>query len=152
MWKNKHVILAMIIAPMLAIIAWFAVDYFVAERPQSIQEGASYPLVAKPSCRRPSEACELKNEDVELRLSVPRYDADGAELVVESTVPLQRAAAGVAANVAPALLDRMSDDGTRWHGRIEGTIGATTQLRVAVIADGATFYAEVPVTFFFGGS
>jgi hypothetical protein len=30
MWTNKHVIIAMLVAPVLAIMAWFAVDYLVA--------------------------------------------------------------------------------------------------------------------------
>ena len=51
MWKNKHVVVAMLVAPILAILAWFAVDSMVAERAHSAKPGASYKLVAKSNCR-----------------------------------------------------------------------------------------------------
>ncbi len=60
MFRNKHLILAFLIAPVLAIIAWFSVDYFVAEKPHSAKPGASYELIAKPNCRRFSRRCDLK--------------------------------------------------------------------------------------------
>jgi hypothetical protein len=31
MFTNKHVIIAMLVAPLLAIMAWFAVDYFIGK-------------------------------------------------------------------------------------------------------------------------
>ena len=80
MWKNKHVILAMLIAPVLAIIAWFSVDYFVAERPHEARPGASYPLVAKPNCRRLSERCDLVNEDFRLGMNITYADYGDATL------------------------------------------------------------------------
>jgi NADH:ubiquinone oxidoreductase subunit 3 (subunit A) len=61
MFKNWHVIIAMIVAPILAVLAWFAVDYFVAERPHAAKEGAAYSLIAKSNCRYDSGQCDLEN-------------------------------------------------------------------------------------------
>ena len=153
MWKNKHVILALLIAPVLAIIGWFSVDYFVAERPHAAKPGGSYPLVAKPSCRRLSDGCELVNEDFRLTLAVAQFDAAGADIELTSEFALDQAAVGVVNEGGddgiPTALRGTDADGQLWRGRVTGTVDAQSKLRVAVTADDSTFYAEVPVTFFF---
>ena len=68
MFSNKHVLVAMLVAPVLAIMAWFAVDYFVAERPHAAEEGATYTLLAKSNCRYASGKCDLENADFELTI------------------------------------------------------------------------------------
>lgn len=153
MWKNKHIILALLIAPVLAIIAWFSVDYFVAEQPHAARPGASYPLVARPNCRRLSDGCELVNEDFRLTLAVTQFDAGGAEIDLTSEFALDQAAVGVAnaggGDSTPTVLLETDAEGKRWRGRAAGALDAQSMLRVAVTADDSTFYAEVPVTFFF---
>ncbi|NOQ87942.1 MAG: hypothetical protein GQ550_03380, partial [Gammaproteobacteria bacterium] len=49
--KNKHLILAMFVAPVLAIIAYSSVDTIVSEQPQAAMQGSSYKLAAKSNCR-----------------------------------------------------------------------------------------------------
>ncbi len=153
MFKNKHVIIALLVAPMLAIMAWFAVDYFVAERPQAASAGESYPLVAKPNCRRLSEGCELSNADLTLTVVVTRFDSTGADVELTSAFPLGLAQAGLvnagSDEGPPATLEATGPEGLTWQGEVTGSIDADTSLRVLVRANDATFYAEVPVTFFF---
>ncbi len=153
MFKNKHIVIAMLVAPMLAIIAWFAVDYFVAERPQAASPGSSYPLVAKPNCRRLSDGCELSNEDLTLTLVVTRSNAMGATVELTSVFPLEQAAVGLANDGsdegAPTVLEPADAEGLSWSGHVSGSIDADTAMRVLVRANEASFYAEVPVTFFF---
>ena len=153
MFKNKHVIIALLVAPMLAIMAWFAVDYFVAERPQPPAAGQSYPLVAKPSCRRLSDGCELSNTDLTLTLVVTRFNGNGADVELTSVVPLGLAQAGIANDGSdeglPATLESTDSEGLAWQGNVSGRIDADTSMRVLVRANEAIFYAEVPVTFFY---
>ena len=147
MFRNKHMILAFLIAPVLAIIAWFSVDYFVAERPHSAKPGASYELIAKPNCRRYSQRCDLKNEDVELSVSVPACDASGIDVELDSNIVIDRAAVGLA-DGSPAPLTILDADGKRWAGRVAGSVDSGSTLRIAVVASESTFYAEIPATFF----
>lgn len=153
MFANKHIVIALLVAPMLALIAWFAVDYFVAERPQAASPGSSYPLVAKPNCRRPGGECGLSNADLTVMLVVSRFDATGAELELTSAAPLGQAAAGFANDDVdegpPSRLEPLDADRRRWRGRVSGRIGEGTAMRVLLRANEANFYAEVPVTFFF---
>ena len=147
MFRNKHMILAFLIAPVLAIIAWFSVDYFVAERPHSAKPGASYELIAKPNCRRYSQRCDLKNEDVELSVIVPAYNANGFDVELDSNITIDRAAVGLA-DGSPAALTILDADGKRWAGQVAGSVDSGSTLRVAVVASESTFYAEIPATFF----
>ena len=63
MFTNKHVIVALIVAPVLSVLAWYAVGSFTGEQPTPAEPGQSYPLVEKSNCRYPSGECELENED-----------------------------------------------------------------------------------------
>ena len=38
-YKNKHVVVAMLVAPVLALIGYFSVDALVAEKPHAAQAG-----------------------------------------------------------------------------------------------------------------
>jgi len=58
--KNKHLVIAMLVAPVLAVLSYFALDVLVGERPKPAEEGQSYPLVEKPDCRYASGHCGLK--------------------------------------------------------------------------------------------
>ena len=49
----------MIVAALLAVITWFAVDRLVAERPHIAREGRAYPLIARSDCRYTSGQCSL---------------------------------------------------------------------------------------------
>ena len=89
--KNKHLILAMFVAPVLAIIAYFSVDYMVSEKPQAALQGGSYKLAAKSNCRYQSGVCTLKNGDVEVSIRAQRIDAKAVELTMQSELPVQQA-------------------------------------------------------------
>lgn len=150
MWKNKHVVVAMLVAPVLAIMGWFAVDYFVAERPQAARPGAAYPLVARPNCRYASGRCELVNNDFVLTLTLA---TDTALPVLRLTASHALSEAHAAVGAAPEDLDKprafAADgvDGTDWSLELDGEPTAGDTLRVAVEAQQSTYYAEIGVAF-----
>lgn len=153
MWNNKHVVAAMLVAPILAILAWFAVDALVAERPRSAEPGAAYPLVAKSNCRYGSGRCDLENADFEIALLPQRIGQTDMSIRLESRFPLQQATLGlVIAGVAAPPLRMTADgaDGKAWLADISLPPADDSMLRVGVIADDATFFAEVPVVFLVG--
>ena len=150
MWKNKHVVVAMLVAPVLAVLAWFAVDYFVAERPSSAEPGAAYPLVAKSNCRYDSGRCDLENADFEISLLPQRITPAAVSIRLESRFPLQQATLGLVEQGVAAPPVRMQADGeekTAWLGDITAPAASDSILRVGVVSEDATFFAEVPVVF-----
>ena len=151
MWKNKHIVIALLVAPVLALIAYFAVDYMVAERPHAAVAGEDYPLMAKPNCRYASGRCELVNGDVKLALTVD--DSDSRQVLsLISELPLADARVALAASAddqpAPVRLARASDDGSLWHAELTAGADPTQQLRLVVVAGDSRYYAEVPTAFF----
>ena len=150
MWKNKHVVAAMLVAPVLAILAWFAVDYLVAERPRSAEPGAAYPLVAKSNCRYRSGRCDLENADFEISLLPQQIQAADISIRLESRFPLQQATLGLVDEGVAAPPVRMMADGSdnrAWLADIALPTSDDAMLRVGITADDATFFAEVPVVF-----
>ena len=150
MFKNWHVIIAMIVAPILAVLAWLAVDYFVAERPHAAKEGAAYSLIAKSNCRYDSGQCDLENSDFKVSIRPMSISSGSVQLELTSAFPLQSATLGVVNNGVPARPAEMSpttDESLHWTARIDRPKAETSTIRVAVTADGSTWYAEIPVIF-----
>ena len=145
MWKNKHVIIALLVAPVLAIIAWFAVDRMVAEEPQAAQPGGAYELVAKPNCRYASGECELVNNEFRLEFAL----ADGV-MTLRSSHALEavQIATGDTPEAfgAPRAFAAVDADGREWTLAF-GAAPASGAMRVLVSAGGASYYAETSLAF-----
>lgn len=151
MWKNKHVIVGMLVAPILAVIAWFGVDYFVAERPHAAIPGADYKLVAKSNCRYASGRCDLVNSDFELTIDAVESGRESVRLTVVSKYPLQLANIAVAqhsnAMTAPQALTADDSTGTLWSITIIKPENIDATLQFAVVANESRYYAELPTVF-----
>ena len=154
MFTNKHVVVAMLVAPVLAIMAWFAIDYFIAERPHAAKEGAAYTLVAKSNCRYDSGTCDLENSDFKLSIRPMSITANSVQLEMTSAFPLQSATLGLVNDgvaAAPSPMAATTGENLHWTTRIDVPSGETSTIRVAVTAEGSTWYAEVPTVFLYPG-
>lgn len=151
MWKNRHVVAALLVAPILAILAWFAVDRFVAEEPHAAEPGRDYPLVAKPNCRRPGGRCELVNEAFRLALEAAGTGPGEFSLVLTSRHPLSAATVGLSPEAGaasePVAFAPVAADPTRWRGELPAPRGPGAALQLVVSAAGSRYYAEVPAVF-----
>ncbi len=56
----------MIVAPILAIMSYFATDYIVSEKPHIAKDGKIYKMRVNSNCRWESGKCTIDNEDVEI--------------------------------------------------------------------------------------
>ena len=150
MFKNKHVVIAMLVAPVLSILAWLAVDYFVSERPHVAKPGATYLLIAKSNCRYDSGQCDLENADFELTLRPTEITASSITLDLVSGFSLQRATIGLVddGNESPPSSMAATDaTATHWSTTMARPDSNESSIRIAVIAQEATYYAEVPIVF-----
>ena len=149
MFTNKHVIVAMLVAPVLAILAWFAVDALVGERPHAAREGAAYRLVEKPSCRYASGMCELENADLKISLRPESLSADSMSLALGSSHALDSAVLQLVQNGAgdPQTMSATDESGTAWLAVLPRPEQHDATLRVAVTARGTTWYGEVLTVF-----
>ncbi len=150
MWKNKHVVVALLVAPVLAILSWFAVDKLVAEQPHAAKPGAVYTLAARSNCRYPSGRCDLHNADFQLTLA--RGQRDGIEtLELESRHALRSAVLAIGASVdslsGPLAMEPVGDGGVLWSLPAEGSVGEGGVLRLAVVAGQSSYFAELSTAF-----
>ncbi len=152
MWKNKHIIVALLVAPVLAITAYFSVDYFVAERPHAALPGSDYPLVAKSNCRYDSGECELENGDVKLRMTATNTESNHTRLNLTSVLALSSVkvalAYSVEDNAAPVDLVADNQEATSWSIELGEITSDDARLRLVVTAGESRYFAEVPIVFF----
>jgi hypothetical protein len=150
-WKNKHVLVAVLVAPVLAVVAWFAVDHVVSEKPHAARPGADYPMMARSNCRYESGACDLVNGEFKLRIRAPGGNAPQLALEISSEFPLNAATVGIATATGresiPVAFAQTTDDPTRWSGRLEGPAAAESVLQLVVVAGESRYFAEVPTVF-----
>lgn len=151
MWTNKHVVIALLIAPILALIAYFAVDAMVAERPQAAEPGAVYRLAAQSNCRYGSGRCTLSNGDMEVRVRLTAAGDEQWLVRLESRQVLQQAALGAAREPGgesePTPLAANDGSGRVWSARLAAGHSAAGVLHITVTAAGSRYVGEAPLTF-----
>ncbi len=149
MFTNKHVIIAMIVAPILAVLAWFAVGEFTGEQPKLAQPGQSYPLVEKSNCRYQSGACDLENGDFRLRL-ILQEDPTGPEFLLTASHPLEGVVLAVdATDAQPQPSPMRASDGTglEWRIALGEKPAADERVRLVAKAAGSSYFADAATTF-----
>ena len=151
MWKNWHVVTAMLVAPVLGLLGWYAVDWFVAEQPHAAKSGESYSLIAKSNCRYESGQCDLVNNDFKLVIRPAQLYSYQTLLTIDSEFALGKVSVALVSDdvetPAVAELGGESNLSERWAIRIPAAPIETSTLRIAVAAQGAVYFAEVPVIF-----
>jgi hypothetical protein len=150
-FKNKHLVVAMLVAPILAILAWYSIDALVGEKPKPAEEGKSYPLVEKPNCRYSSGACGLKNADFELELSIRALEEGLVELNLTSAFPLDGVMVSLVENdledAPPVAMQPRGGDGKTWSLDMQRPDPERHRLRLAALADGSIYYGDVATKF-----
>jgi len=152
MFKNKHIIVAMIVAPILAVIAYFATDSLVGEKPHKAAAGQSYALVALPNCRYPSGHCTLKNSEFQVDLKVSQAGLNMLTLNLTSKHPLQGAKVALAdgtaeVKVKPADMTATDDTALHWTVDLSGNLSPASQLQLVAAAADAFYFGEAGLQF-----
>lgn len=149
-FKNKHLVLAMFVAPVLAIIAYFAVDSFLSEKPHQARQGESYKLAAKSNCRYQSGLCTLQNGDVKVHVRIERLSDSLIRMFLSSNMPVQNVLAAFVTESSenePVSLYRDDLNENTWTASIEVTEPENSTMRLAMELSGTLFYAETPAVF-----
>lgn len=149
--KNKHILTASLVAPLLALMSYFAIDFLVGEKPHAAEEGESYQLVEKPNCRYSSGQCGLKNGDFELNLE-PEWTADGQLLLtLKSEFPLAGVVIAVVDNEVndplPVDMQASGDDGLVWSVNMGRPDPEKDRLRLVASSIRSLWYGDVALKF-----
>jgi len=143
-FKNKHVLVALVVAPILAILAWFGTGYLVDEKVHTMKDGSLYTLNVKSNCRWTSGKCTLKNEDVEIEIT-GKYTSYTLELQMKSSVPLSDIKLAYDKTDKPKSL--VYDKTTKlWTGILDLKQKAEF-INAVFVLNNTVFYAQFPTIF-----
>jgi len=148
--KNKHLILAMFVSPVLAVIAYFAVDSFVSEKPHAAVQGDSYKLAAKSNCRYKSGMCTLENGDVEVKIRVETSGQNKILVLLDSVVHVQSAIISLvdeSGNSKPTPMIFNTEKENTWSATFNKIPSEENILRLALNISGTHYYAETTTVF-----
>ena len=141
-------IVALLVAPVLSVLAWFAAGALTGERSASPLAGHSYPLVVHSNCRYASGICTVSNEDLKLNITTAN-DAPHF-LVLEASHGLDSVViAPISSELgdAPRPMSVQGDDGRRWQVHAGLFASGSGKIRLAVTRRGSAFYVETGTEF-----
>ena len=146
---NKHLKIAFVVAPFLAIGGYALVDQYQHHQLQK-QARALFPLAPEGDCRLASEAgCRLRSETLDLLLrEAGASGGDAFDLLIESDRPLVGGKLGYGAVSAelPQRSLRQLNDGRHWAVTIpRSAIDASgkVELRMVLVSDGRVHIATL---------
>ncbi len=147
--KNKHLVAAMIVAPLLAILAYFATDYLVSEKPKAAKAGSNYKLAANSDCRYQSGSCTLKNGDIKIVLLAKRLSENLIRLSMFSETPVERALVVFSndPDTPPNLFKKIPTEDHAWVAELNLNDPEDEPLRLAVVINGSSYYVETSSIF-----
>lgn len=151
LFTNKHVIVAFIVAPILAIITYYAVDYVVAEKPQVAQKGVNYKLATRPNCLHKSGMCGFFNGDVEFDIMWEGSDSGyGLVKVVSKRLPLSgiKMAFGNPNQTMPMDLVMSEGNPLEWSVPLNYHPAPDEAIHVVAAINDSLYFGEATAAFF----
>lgn len=149
--SNKHVIVAMLIAPLLAVGTYYAIDLLVGEQPHVAEAGRDYPLVEMPGCRWDGGSCSLQNNDFLLGVYVEWLAQNRMALTIRSEFALQgiRVAVSRYPSDAPLPVEMTPIDGdpTMWSAELDCDEPESQRLRIVASAGESMYYGDASLVF-----
>ncbi len=146
MLGNKHVITALLVAPILALLAYFFVDHLVREKSQPAIVDHTYPLLVKSNCRHASGKCSLVNGDIKLMIKL-NTSKEIPSLSLTSNYALTHALLSFNENETPQQMLSESSEYLAWRLLLPEKINPTQTVRIAVNIQQAYYYAEFTLAF-----
>jgi len=150
-WKNKHILIATLSAPVLALVSYYGIGALFGEKPQPAEAGQSYQLVEKPNCRYSSGLCGLKNVDFELTLSSEPLGNNRLLLKLISETPLDGVKLALAENASdegkPRDMLATADDGLNWSLDIKQPDPERDRLHLVASSMQTLYFGDVATKF-----
>ncbi|MFY2510368.1 hypothetical protein ACN3E9_19580 [Vibrio pectenicida] len=151
MLRNKHFIVALIIAPILSIIAYFAADIAVSEKPHAAKKGQSYKMISQSNCRYTSGLCNMENGDFKIRFRSEKLVNNQLELSLHAEYAVDDIKVSLVdsqeLNIPPLEMQPRDQTGKNWSIILPKPTSPSSWLRVVVKAEGTLYYGETQMAF-----
>lgn len=150
-YKNKHVVVALLVAPILALISYFSVDMMVAEKPHAAKAGGHYELLEKSNCRYSSGKCDLKNGDMHIAIQPNWVTNDRLRLTLSSVQPLEKVVSArvnaLGEEVSVSSMESLDDSGLTWSTEMMTPDADLERFRLAVSVNETWYYGDAALKF-----
>jgi hypothetical protein len=140
--SNRHVKLAIILAPMLAIGAYILAGIYLDKRIET-QPLADKPLKLQPDCHLLSDVCELLHREIAVNIAVEN-DRGQPLFYLSTSTPIKGVLAAFGDSRPRAMLSR--GDPRKWVLTVTEGIPEGSRVKLAISGDKNRYFAEVPVT------
>nr|WP_086938091.1 hypothetical protein [Thaumasiovibrio occultus] len=152
LFKNKHFIVALLVCPVLAIVAYVGTDLAVSEKPHAAVPGQSYMLASQSNCRYTSGLCKMENGDFNIQFRSENITAEHLTLSLSSAFPLQGVKLALvdspdAGNGEIIEMTSQDNNAQQWTVTLPAPRSAQSQLRVVVSANDTLYIGETGTEF-----
>jgi len=149
LFSNKHVIVALIVGPVLAILAWLAVGEIAGKKAMVALVGGSYPLLEQSDCRYPSGHCKLENENFKLVMTLVQRGVDFV-LVLSSVYPLDGVMISVGDvddELRPVAMHPGNMGNKEWVISLHGVPGPGERIHLVASSAGTQYFGDAATLF-----
>ncbi|WP_456375814.1 hypothetical protein [Thiolapillus sp.] len=140
--SNRHVKLAIILAPMLAIGAYILTGIYLDERIEN-RPLADKPLKLQPDCHLLSDVCELLHREIAVNIAVENKEGKTL-LYLSASTPVKGVLVAFADTPPQAMFNR--GDPEKWVLPVTQDISAGSRLKLVISGEKKRYFAEIPVT------
>lgn len=146
---NRNIAVALLVAPLLSLLAWWAVGALTGEQPRPASEGASYPLLEKSGCRYGGGDCVLENVDFSLELKIV---TEGHRHVLEvyASHPLENLLVTVGPpreDAPPNVMAAVDGQRLVWRLRLARAPRNTDRIRLVAHTSGSNWFGDASTIF-----
>ncbi len=151
MFKNKHFIVALLVAPVLSILAYLGTDLALSEKPHAAKKGEAYKLLSKSNCRYTSGLCDMENGEFKIQFRSESVTKDHLLLTLSSKLPLQGIKVSLVEDLqdsgTPLDMQRLDDSDRKWTLTLPAPTSDENWLRVAAQANDTYYYGDTQTIF-----
>ncbi len=138
--SGRHVKLAVILAPLLAIGGYILTGIYLDEKIEE-QPGAAKAMMLQPGCHLLTGVCELLHREIAANIAIE--EKQGKQFVyLASSVALQGVLLSVDDSKPASMLSRGS--AKRWVLELQQPVTENAVIRLAIAGGKNRFFAEIP--------
>ncbi|PMJ90428.1 hypothetical protein [Vibrio sp. 10N.261.55.A7] len=151
MFKNKHLVVAMLITPVLSILAYVGTDMALSEKPHAAKKGEAYKLLSKSNCRYTSGLCDMQNGEFKVQFRSESITDTQLHLSLTSKLPLQGIKLSLVDNIeetgTPVSMQPLDDSELNWSIHLPAPNSDESWLRVAIQSEDTLYYGDTQTVF-----
>lgn len=135
----------MVVAPILAIMSYFATDYIVSEKPHIAKDGSIYKMRINSNCRWKSGKCSIDNADIKIDI-IGQWLEHSLVLNLSSNILLNSVKVSFDKNdiAKDMIIDKKNN--LKWGISLDKK-NKSTMLNFAIVVNRSVFLAQISTIF-----